>query len=233
MNAWLAISMCALVTFIYVSSLYICNGDRDNPSVVKCRSFSVIAVSCFIYYTLEWLIPANHHINGISDYRNIAWAAFTTLTLFITNVYMTFLTPPDRILSTCYTDRWRLFRNLIVAPISEEIVFRKCMSDILISGGFGQVATISISSIAFWFAHLHHFWLSFRQSKNKYKMMLLIGSQCAYTAVFSIIAFVIYLKCGSIIPAIVSHGICNFFGLPKFNHWFVISLVLFSAMITR
>ncbi|KAK1276891.1 CAAX prenyl protease 2 [Acorus gramineus] len=55
---------------------------------------------------------------------------------------------------------WSVFawRTYVVAPLTEEIVFRACMIPLLSCGGFKTYKIIFFSPVFFSLAHLHHFW---------------------------------------------------------------------------
>uniref|UniRef100_A0A7C9DKL2 intramembrane prenyl-peptidase Rce1 n=1 Tax=Opuntia streptacantha TaxID=393608 RepID=A0A7C9DKL2_OPUST len=55
-----------------------------------------------------------------------------------------------------YASNITAWRNLVVAPITEEIVFRACMIPLLLCGGFKSQAVIFICPVFFSLAHLNH-----------------------------------------------------------------------------
>lgn len=115
-----------------------------------------------------------------------------------------------------------IFRNLVYAPISEEIVFRSLMIHALLSAKLlhedseSNSYDICIYSIMwFGFAHIHHFYD--KVFNIKIPLASAIGStllQLAYTSFFAYIASILLLRTGNILSPITSHVICNFVGLP-------------------
>jgi prenyl protein peptidase len=67
-------------------------------------------------------------------------------------------------------------------------------------------------------AHLHHAWDSVRQKKKDYQLILVhAGFQFLYTTLFGWYAALMFAKTGLLLPAIVAHILCNYFGLPSFH----------------
>lgn len=55
-------------------------------------------------------------------------------------------------------------------------------------------------------------WVSIRKS------LLIALFKLGYTTVFGIYSGMVYVRTGSVWPAIVLHGHCNFFGFPSFGN---------------
>ena len=117
-----------------------------------------------------------------------------------------------------------ILRNLIIAPISEEIVFRALM--VSISSHFHCVSIdihtchqnlIYVCPIYFGFAHIHHFYEKIRSGSSI--STALIGSivQFTYTYIFGVIAVILFLRTNVIYAPIVSHIFCNMQGLPTID----------------
>ncbi|XP_068663206.1 CAAX prenyl protease 2 isoform X2 [Aristolochia californica] len=86
------------------------------------------------------------------------------------------------------------WRNYIVAPLTEELVFRACMIPLLLCGGFKTYHIIFLSPIFFSLAHLNHFLeLYCVQSYSFFKAAVIVGNLFA---------------------PIVAHMFCNVMGLP-------------------
>ena len=97
-------------------------------------------------------------------------------------------------------------RNLIIAPITEELVFREFFIKILHHGGYGSRSAGFVAPIIFAIAHVHH----------HYKQMSFSAAVMAvgHTCIFGWIASVFLLR-RSVWDAIISHSICNFIGLSS------------------
>lgn len=133
-------------------------------------------------------------------------------------------------------------RNLLFAPVSEELVFRSLIvavmvssyvtqreasSDALTETSFDVVAEGRVWSLCVlvpgWFAlaHIHHLLEKIIVQKQSLAPAL-IGTavQLTYTSIFGAIATYLYLRSACIVAPIVSHMICNYVGLPDVSFIF-------------
>ncbi|KAL2628753.1 hypothetical protein R1flu_013439 [Riccia fluitans] len=109
-----------------------------------------------------------------------------------------------------------VWRNCLVAPVSEELVFRACMVPLLLCGGFSPSTTLFLCPLFFALAHLHHFWeLIYQKNHAKSTAALIVGAQLGYTTIFGWYATFLYLRTGHLIAPIVAHIFCNTMGLPN------------------
>ncbi|KAK8970205.1 CAAX prenyl protease 2 [Platanthera guangdongensis] len=83
------------------------------------------------------------------------------------------------------------WRNYVVAPFTEELVFRACMIPLLLCSGFQTQSIIFFGPIFF-----------------------SLGLQLGYTVVFGWYATFLFIRTGNIISAIIAHIFCNAVGLP-------------------
>eukprot|EP01018_Ginkgo_biloba_P012758 Gb_14544 [translate_table: standard] len=120
----------------------------------------------------------------------------------------------------CYT--WSIgsdilaWRNYVVAPLTEELVFRACMIPLLLCGGIKPYAVIFLCPVFFSLAHLNHFWeLYYQQSYDISRAALIVGLQLGYTVVFGWYAAFLFIRTGHLIAPIVAHTFCNAMGLPN------------------
>lgn len=135
--------------------------------------------------------------------------------------------------ATDVDEYWTTIRNLLAAPIAEEIVFRACLLPPLLScdGGYSTTTTCWIAPLFFGVAHLHHLIEQCRRhsispiaivappaSSYDATMVrkLLLGSafQWTYTTLFGAYASHVFVRTGSILSSIVAHVVCNYMGLP-------------------
>jgi prenyl protein peptidase len=66
-------------------------------------------------------------------------------------------------------------------------------------------------------SHLHASFLDYSKGEVPIKRAVLIGLfKLAYTEVFGIYSGLVYVRTGSIWPAILLHSYCNYFGFPHF-----------------
>nr|XP_008363810.2 CAAX prenyl protease 2-like isoform X2 [Malus domestica] len=108
-----------------------------------------------------------------------------------------------------------VWRNYIVAPITEELVFRACMIPLLLCGGFQKSTVIFFCPIFFSLAHLNHLMEVYsKQNHNLIKAFMVIGLQLGYTVVFGSYASFLFIQTGNFLAPVVAHAFCNFMGLP-------------------
>ncbi|KNA22254.1 hypothetical protein SOVF_035730, partial [Spinacia oleracea] len=107
------------------------------------------------------------------------------------------------------------WRNLVVAPITEELVFRACMIPLLLCGGFKVQAVIFLCSAFFSLAHLNHLLeFYFRKNNSLLKTSIALGTQLAYTMIFGSYASFLFIRTGHLVAPLVAHIVCNYMGLP-------------------
>ncbi|XP_073013559.1 CAAX prenyl protease 2 isoform X1 [Typha latifolia] len=107
------------------------------------------------------------------------------------------------------------WRNYVVAPFTEELVFRACMIPLLLCGGFKTYNIIFFSPVFFSLAHLNHFLeLRYWQGYDLWKAFLIVGLQLGYTVAFGWYASFLFTRTGNVMSPIVAHVFCNVMGLP-------------------
>ncbi|CAL5094409.1 unnamed protein product [Urochloa decumbens] len=87
-----------------------------------------------------------------------------------------------------------VWRNYVVAPFTEELVFRACMIPLLLCGGFKMSTIIFLSPVFF-----------------------SLGVQLGYTVIFGWYAAFLFIRTGNLLSPIVAHVFCNMMGLPVFS----------------
>ncbi|KAL4560386.1 hypothetical protein LXL04_032536 [Taraxacum kok-saghyz] len=114
----------------------------------------------------------------------------------------------------CNISSWRLY---IVAPFTEELVFRACMIPLLLCGGFKPYTVILLSPVFFSLAHLNHLLEYYmQQNSSLLKACMVVGFQLGYTVIFGSYASFLFIRTGHIAAPLISHMFCNFMGLPAF-----------------
>ncbi|MBA0809478.1 hypothetical protein Gohar_025127 [Gossypium harknessii] len=107
------------------------------------------------------------------------------------------------------------WRNFIVAPVTEELVFRACMIPLLLCGGFKAYNAIFLCPTFFSLAHLNHMMEIYsRHNYSLLKASLVVGLQLGYTVVFGSYASFLFIRTGNIVAPLVAHAFCNYMGLP-------------------
>jgi len=120
-------------------------------------------------------------------------------------------------------------RNLIVAPITEEIVFRGLIivvsvaSHCLESNGtsvnmrFSSLTVALLCPVYFSIAHFHHMYEQIRTGTAVMPACGMTAVQMTYTSIFGVIAGILLVRTGSVVSCIISHIICNTMGLPDIS----------------
>lgn len=114
-------------------------------------------------------------------------------------------------------DRWTSIRNFLVAPWTEEIVFRGCMLSALLGSGMSPAKVVMISPLFFGVAHAHHAWTRLSNGERIQSVLFVTAFQFTYTSLFGAYAAYATFRTGSVFGPFLSHAYCNFMGLPDFN----------------
>jgi prenyl protein peptidase len=115
------------------------------------------------------------------------------------------------------TERWCNIRNMVVAPVTEEIVFRGCMVPALLATGMTPLKTALVAPLFFGVAHAHHAILRFRQGERLGRVLIITLFQFTYTSLFGSYAAYALIRTGSVAAVVVSHAYCNWMGLPDMS----------------
>ncbi|XP_012706069.3 CAAX prenyl protease 2 isoform X1 [Fundulus heteroclitus] len=240
-SCWVSVMSCLLLTFLYVGSLYVCWSSlpRDHPKVVKRRCVSVLLVSAaspaFVNIWMHW---ADITVDGfpweLMGVRLRGFIPASVLPLLLTTflylgpLVQSALDNPDgftgALQSALDVQSWRLcmrdaewLRNQVVAPVTEELVFRGAMLPMLVPCT-GTTAVIFIAPLFFGVAHFHHIMEQLHIGKDSVSAILLgAGLQFLYTTIFGVFAAFILLRTGHIVGPVLCHSFCNSQGLPDFG----------------
>ncbi len=107
-------------------------------------------------------------------------------------------------------------RNLVVAPLSEELVFRACVLPLLVLSGAGAGAAVLLSCAAFALAHAHHYFARRADEGLSHEQALRsVLVQLSYTSLFGAIEAALFLQTGSLPGIVLPHAFCNFMGVPS------------------
>lgn len=228
-----AVTHVVILTAIYVGALFLPfnSGDRNAPSVIRARLASSCTVALLSETYLYFRIPSQPAPN---EYRCFVphFAIGVVLTsFFYSGPIIAQATAPKFSAKPPFvaqSDQLVRLRDIVFAPLSEELVFRRhallCWSCLPFSARlFGPAAVFA-------FAHLHHV-----------KTIGLAGTlvQLSYTFVFGVYAASLFLATGgkSIAAPLAAHMFCNWFGLPDFaavaehHRWRFVSLIYASCVI--
>ncbi|XP_075044827.1 CAAX prenyl protease 2 isoform X2 [Mixophyes fleayi] len=233
-----SILCCLALACSYVGSLYVWKSElsRDHPAVIKRRFTSVLIVSSLSpLFLLVWKevtgFKTDAAILSLMGFRLEGILTATVLPLLLTMilflgplVQLSVDCPWDcldglkvafdlRFWMLCVTDmRW--LRNQVIAPLTEELVFRACMLPMLVPCTSPGIA-IFTCPLFFGIAHFHHVieQLRFRQG-TVVNIFLSAVFQFSYTAVFGAYTAFIFIRTGHFIGPVLCHSFCNYIGFP-------------------
>uniref|UniRef100_A0A3Q1H7Z0 CAAX prenyl protease 2 n=1 Tax=Anabas testudineus TaxID=64144 RepID=A0A3Q1H7Z0_ANATE len=238
---WVSVLSCLLLACSYVGSLYVWRSDlpRDHPTVIKRRFTSVLIVSAlsplFVWAWREFTgVRTGPSLLALMGIRLEGLIPAIILPLLLTMVL--FLGPLMQLAMDCpwsfmdgmrvAFDPWfwmlcgsdmRWLRNQVVAPLTEELVFRACMLPMLVPCASPSIA-IFTCPLFFGVAHFHHVieLLRFRQGTLS-GIFLSAVFQFSYTAVFGAYTAFIFIRTGHLVGPVLCHSFCNYMGFPAIS----------------
>ncbi|XP_057850900.1 CAAX prenyl protease 2 isoform X2 [Cryptomeria japonica] len=102
------------------------------------------------------------------------------------------------------------WRNYVVAPLTEELVFRACMIPLLLCGGFKPYSIVFLCPLFFSLAHLNHFWeLYYQKNYGICRAAASVGLQLGYTVIFGWYASFLFIRTATTMAFLA--GIAGFF----------------------
>ena len=112
---------------------------------------------------------------------------------------------------------WIALRNYFIAPWTEEIIFRGCMIQALLSTGMSTKQVTLLAPLFFGIAHVHHALKRLSQGERPKMVLLATTFQFLYTTAFGSYASHAFIRVGSVVPVTLSHSYCNWMGLPDLS----------------
>lgn len=241
--------LCAIVyTVLYVAPFYLSSTlrstplqSRDAPAVIRarvravtltCVTCTVIAVSVLV--GLGSATPQDVlRLLGVwpIDLVDIVKVLSLVAVLFVGPLYENVVVDGDwrgwsfSGFKEGIYDSWTGYRNLLVAPASEEVVFRSLTISLYLLAGVNTKRIIFLTPLIFGFAHVHHL-IEFVQSQTPRGRSLpplkvwIIGIvrslfQFTYTSLFGFFAAFVFLRTGNLLACIAAHTCCNWLGVPR------------------
>lgn len=210
---------------------------RDDPTVIKARLLSVSASMIASLLLMHYIVVSQSNAtNGVWDtvtrYLGFSFriheipAHFVTPMLFLGPLYgrylardLPFMRPWTFNGPNKNTFDWIGFRNYVVAPISEEVVWRSCIVCAYRLAGASNAFIVFFTPISFGSAHLHHVWETYnmfgRTRQALWHALFSTLFQFIYTTLFGFHSAFLLLRTGSLLPSISAHIFCNFMGFPQ------------------
>lgn len=220
------VSACLPVSYVLLVHLFDRNGtDRNDPKSIQ-RRFqgallsNIVSIAVTAYYLLEYTSTPYREMGLRWDQvREAIIYPFILMNAFYLGQFA--LQYIDRTLwhyfdyyewRQCYRS-WAWRRDIIVGPITEEIVFRACSST-LMAHVYGARLTMLLNPIPFAASHFHHIWDDQRRGHSLAHSILQRGFQFVYTYLFGAFATYLQLTTRHALVPIIAHAICNAQGLP-------------------
>ncbi|KAK2462514.1 hypothetical protein APHAL10511_005484 [Amanita phalloides] len=216
---------------------------RDDHTVIRARLVACTVSTTICVFTVAWVhsrvlgsqnglletAKATAHRLGLTIHPS--WTSLTSLLitplLFTGPLYAMYIsaTLPFMYHWSFHLDvvdkffTWQGIRNYIVAPITEEIVFRACVLAVYDLAGASRRGMTLFTPLSFGLAHVHHAWETFnkygRTSNAAKRAVVNSLVQLTYTTLFGAYCAYLFLRTGSIFPPISAHAFCNVMGLPE------------------
>ena len=228
---------------------------RDSPTAIRVRTRLVtLSVTVSTFITAAILNDRLHLPRAAILHSFGVWPTPFVETFFRPFILTTYLFAGPLILRGFIDDGWRRwitlrplfetllswtgYRNFVVGPVSEEILFRALIISLhlhtpahpkMTPGGTHYALTstvniepsltllIFITPLYFGIAHIHHCYET--RLSHPYHPFLPIFLQSvlqfAYTTLFGWYAAFIFLRTGNLWTVIAIHSFCNWMGLPK------------------
>ncbi|KAF4580732.1 hypothetical protein EYR38_003018 [Pleurotus pulmonarius] len=215
---------------------------RDDPDVIRARLIAVTIVSlvsCTIVFGALWqsIGPESIEVTLEATIVRLGFSMpefsldallphLITPLLFLGPLYALYLDfsspyPATGSLKDVLFS-WQGARNYVVAPITEEIVFRACVLAVYNLSGASKTKMIMLAPLSFGVAHVHHAWDIFnrygRTPAAAKRALLTALFQLSYTTLFGSFVSYLFLRTGSIFPPITAHIFCNVMGLPQLGY---------------
>ncbi|KAJ3189283.1 hypothetical protein HDU85_002911 [Gaertneriomyces sp. JEL0708] len=238
-----AVGFCAILTVCFVGVLYVASRDvpgaldRNDPRVIRRRLIAASGVSALSILVTHGLVATSKDSTAASALLSSPSRLQVELTASLSALVLVgilFLGPltveyaagelgPTRVIARFKNSipQAATWRNYIVGPATEEIVFRACMVPVLHAAGASKTTIVFGAPLFFGIAHAHHGYELFHRLGATRDILTKVIASCAfqfaYTTLFGWYATLLLMRTGSILAPIVSHMFCNFMGVPAFD----------------
>lgn len=241
--------LCGLLyTATYVAPFYISPTlrstplqSRDAPTVIRAR-VRAVGLTCIICMVITVYVLAIYghalpqdvaRLLGVwpVNFIDVPKVLCLVIVLFVGPLYENIIIDGDwrdwsfSVFKEGIFDSWVGYRNLVIAPASEELVFRSFVISVYLLAKVDPTRIVFTTPLIFGLAHFHHLidYLQSRTPEGRRSPLLpvwisgIIRSlvQFAYTSLFGFFEAFIYLRTGNLWAAILAHSFCNWMGLPR------------------
>ncbi|CAH2094699.1 unnamed protein product [Euphydryas editha] len=223
---------CVFLTFLYVGSLYIwrSNLSRDHPTTIKRRFLSVCCMMLLAPVFTHALLKDEMLQKGdIYEYMGFRMSGmisalfvplFLTAILFLGPLTMHFIAGTWKLYAEpmYWISSWQdlvWLRNHIMAPLSEEWVFRSCMMPLLLQC-LEPFTAVFTGPLLFGIAHFHHVHEMLANGRSLKSALFIALFQFSFTTVFGAYSAYLFLRTGHLFAPVIAHIFCNHLGFPNF-----------------
>ncbi|XP_018913305.1 CAAX prenyl protease 2 isoform X2 [Bemisia tabaci] len=227
-NCISSVLACLILATTFVGSLYVWKSphSRNHPSVIKQRFLSGFFMT-FISPVFLWLflpkeILQKNSIPELLGFRlpgliqALVIPLLLTVILFLGQVADAAFRGFKNIFSECRDfsepQIWIWLRNYIVAPLSEEVIFRACMLPLLLTC-FKPMAAVFICPLFFGTAHFNRLAERVLAGVDFKHAFLFSFFQFIYTTIFGAYSAYLFVRTGHFVPSFLAHVFCNIMGL--------------------
>lgn len=218
------------MSILYPISVHLWPGSsslpRDHPIRIKRNFISIALVMLIASFAIVAFHRAGQPVGNSTLYDYLTWKEYPNLALWtwhcvilpILMVTILFLGPLTLELHDgvgflnvrsmlCEVQIWR---NCIVAPVTEEYLFRGILLSALLPS-WSRFHAILISSLMFGLMHTHYFLFKVLTGVGPYDPgeASRVLFQCCYTTIFAFYNAYVYLASGHLISPILVHVFCN------------------------
>ncbi|KAJ1974094.1 CAAX prenyl protease [Dimargaris xerosporica] len=216
---------------------------RDHPATIRQRIFSLLVAIASSFalniWVAGWALPEAEPsawarllvvldqggFTGKNLLPSVGAAVLATVTLFAGPILVEILDMKQHGVwwQVLYNETCEKFskltgwRDVVLAPIFEEVVFRGLVVPLWTNAGISKTSTIFLSPIFFGLSHLHHAIDIYHTTGSLLSAILGPTFQAVYSSMFGWFAVYLLLSTGNIMGPIFSHGICNTMGFPEFG----------------
>ncbi|KAK4632644.1 putative CAAX prenyl protease 2 [Fulvia fulva] len=241
--------LCAIgFTVLYVAPFYLSKTlrtsplvSRDSPAVIRAR-VRAVGLSCLASTVIAVYVLATYgHATPRDVLRLFAmWPVDPTdclkvlglvCVLFVGPLYETLIADSAwrdlsfKAIKENFWDHLPGFRNYVVAPWCEELVFRSLVIGLYQLAKVSPTRIVFVTPLIFGVAHVHHL-VEFCQSRTppgriippaNVILMGVVQSlfQFTYTTLFGFFAAFVMLRTGNVFASVTAHTFCNCMGLPR------------------
>lgn len=225
----LAIAACLFNACLYVLVLYVKRGlPRDHATTIKQRALAVLGVCCVAWIPTYLCKLYYHNTAPMLPLLGLKMGGLVHCAICLTATTIFFLGPVSWKVFNYFAWGGKLvsldlknLRDLVVAPITEEFVFRACMVPLLGFIGTSSTVIIFVTPLFFGAAHVHHVYEKTVHGRMSLQSALAsIAFQFLYTTVFGWYATFLFVQTGYLLVTVVIHSFCNFIGVPPFPEMF-------------